>query len=79
MMVREYGKRAVWEHCKEAGIDGAIKKISSVFGDIKDICVITKEKISYIEEMPRKSVRIAVATKPEKQLSEYIKNTKGKK
>ena len=53
----ETGKQAVWQHCKEAGIDGDIALISKYF-DIKDVCVIFNGKITYINEMPRKTHRV---------------------
>lgn len=77
MVIVEEGKRAVWEHCKEAGIDGDIALIAKYF-DIKDICLIFNGKMTYIEERPRKMVRIAVATKPTKDVAAYIKETKKK-
>lgn len=77
MVKVEEGKRAVWEHCKEAGIDGDIALIAKYF-DIKDICLIYNGKMTYIEERPRRTTRIAVATKPDKSVSEFIKETKKK-
>lgn len=77
MVKVEEGKRAVWEHCKEAGVDGDIALIAKYF-DIKDICLIYNGKMTYIEERPRRTTRIAVATKPEKSVAEFIKETKKK-
>jgi hypothetical protein len=81
MVIVEEGKRAVWEHCKEAGIDGDIARISKAFDqDIKDICVIHGGKMTYIHERPRKATRIAVATVPDKTLKQYLDEAKkGKK
>lgn len=78
MVKVDTGKRAVWEHCKEAGISEDIARISSFF-DIKDICVIYGGKMTYIEQRPRKMIRIAVATKPDRTVSEYMKETKERK
>lgn len=77
MVKVEEGKRAVWEHCKEAGIDGDIALIAKYF-DIKDICLIYNGKMTYIEERPRRTTRIAVATKPDRSVAEFIKETKKK-
>lgn len=78
MLIVEEGKRAVWEHCKEAGIDGNIAMISKYF-DIKDICLIYNGKMTFIEQRPRKLTRIAVATTPDKSLDEYLKELRKKK
>lgn len=73
----EQGKRAVWEHCKEAGISDDIALIAKYF-DIKDICVIYNGKMTFIEERPRKVTRIAVAALPTKSVKDYIQETKKK-
>lgn len=57
MVKVDSGKRAVWEHCKEAGISDDIALIASYF-DISDICVIFNGKMTYINDRPRKMVRV---------------------
>lgn len=78
MLIVEQGKRAVWEHMKEAGMGDDIALIAKYF-DIKDVCLIYNGKMTFIEERPRKSTRIAVATQPSKSLAEYLKEARGKK
>lgn len=78
MIKVESGKQAVWSHCKEAGIDADIALIAKYF-DIKDICVIYNGKMTYIEDRPRKSHRIAVATVPDMTLDQYLKAARPKK
>ena len=56
-MIIEQGKRAVWEHAKEAGMDADIALIAKYF-DIKDVCLIYNGKMTFIEERPRKMVRV---------------------
>ena len=74
-MIKDQGKQAVWQHAKETGLAEGIAAIAKHF-DIKDVCVIGNGKITYIEEMPRKTTRIAVATKADKAIKEYIDDTK---
>lgn len=56
-MIVETGRAAVWTHCAEAGLQDDIKMISKYF-DIKDISVIFNGKFTYIDERPRKYVRV---------------------
>ncbi|WRH07502.1 hypothetical protein [Escherichia phage phiA2-1] len=56
-MIVETGRDAVWAHCAEAGIQDDIKMISKYF-DIKDISVIFNGKFTYMDERPRKYVRV---------------------
>ena len=56
-MIVETGRAAVWNHCAEAGIQDDVKMISKYF-DIKDISVIFNGKLTYMDERPRKYVRI---------------------
>lgn len=56
-MIVETGRAAVWAHCEEAGIQDDIKMISKYF-DIKDISVIFNGKFTYMDERPRKYVRV---------------------
>lgn len=56
-MIVETGRVAVWAHCAEAGIQDDIKIISKYF-DIKDISVIFNGKFTYMDERPRKYVRV---------------------
>lgn len=56
-MIVETGRSAVWAHCAEAGLQGDIKMISKYF-DIKDISVIFNGKFTYMDERPRKYVRV---------------------
>lgn len=56
-MIVETGRDAVWTHCGEGGIQDDIKKISRFF-DIKDISVVYNGKFSYMDERPRKYVRV---------------------
>lgn len=52
----ETGKRAVWEHAKECGLDEGIARIAKFF-DIKDVSIIGNGKMTYMEERPRKMHR----------------------
>lgn len=74
-MVVTRGREAVWQHAKEAGLQDDIKKISKYF-DIKDVSIIYGGKMTYIEERPRRSVRIAVAAKPTQSVSDFVKRAK---
>lgn len=56
-MIRESGKRAVWEHAKEVGMSDKIALIAKYF-EIKDVSIIGNGKITYIEELPRKMHRV---------------------
>lgn len=56
-MIVETGRAAVWAHCVESGIQDDIKMISKYF-DIKDISVIFNGKFTYMDERPRKYVRV---------------------
>ncbi|QXV76520.1 hypothetical protein bas12_0038 [Escherichia phage BrunoManser] len=56
-MIKESGKRAVWEHAKETGLADGIALIAKYF-DIKDVSIIGNGKITYIEELPRKCHRV---------------------
>lgn len=68
------GKRETWEHAKECGLDSGIALISKHF-DIADVCVIGNGRMSFVNEKPRKVVRIpAVPTKIDSK--EVINKTK---
>ncbi|APU93205.1 hypothetical protein HOR61_gp05 [Escherichia phage vB_EcoS-IME253] len=56
-MIVKTGRAEVWAHCGEAGIQDDIKQISRFF-DIKDISVVYDGKFSYVDERPRKYVRV---------------------
>lgn len=56
-MIVETGRAAVWAHCGEAGLQDDIKKISKYF-DIQEISVVYGGKFSYIQDRPRKYVRV---------------------
>lgn len=56
-MIVETGRAAVWAHCGEAGIQDDIKKISKYF-DIQEVSVVYGGKFSYMEDRPRKYVRV---------------------
>lgn len=59
----EQGRQAVWQHAQEAGLADDIKLIASFF-DIKDVCIITPGKMTFIEDRPRKMHRVpAIPTK----------------
>lgn len=56
-MTVETGRAAVWDHCAEAELQDDIKLISKYF-DIKDISVVFGGKFTYMDERPRKYVRV---------------------
>lgn len=51
------GKNETWQLAKEGGLDEGIAKIARYF-DIKDVCVIVGDKMSYVEERPRRVYRV---------------------
>lgn len=51
------GKAEVWQHAKECGLDEAIALIAKYF-EIKDVSIIGNGKLTYIDERPRKMVRV---------------------
>lgn len=53
----EQGKRETWEHAKECGLDDKIALISKYF-DITDVCIIGNGRMTYVNEKPRKVVRV---------------------
>lgn len=53
----ETGKRAVWEHAKECGLDEDIALIAKYF-DIQDVSIIANGKMTYTGERPRKTHRV---------------------
>lgn len=57
------GKQETWELAKKGGLDEGIAKIAKYF-DIKDVCVIVGNEMAYVQEKPRKVVRVpAIPTK----------------
>lgn len=56
-MIKESGKQAVWQHAKETGLSDGIALIAKYF-DIKDVSIIGKGKITFIDEIPRKCHRV---------------------
>lgn len=54
----ETGKQAVWQHAKECGLDEGIARIAKFF-DIKDVSIIGNGKMTYVEDRPRKTHRVA--------------------
>lgn len=57
------GKKETWELAKKGGLDDGIAKIAKYF-DIKDVCVIVGDEMAYVDEKPRKVVRVpAIPTK----------------
>lgn len=56
-MILKTGRAEVWAHCGEAGIQDDIKMISKYF-DIDDISVVFNGKFSYMNQRPRKYVRV---------------------
>lgn len=53
----EVGRKAVWEHAKELGMDEKIAQIAKMF-DIKDVSIIGNGKMTYLHERPRKMHRV---------------------
>lgn len=53
----ERGRAAVWKHAEEAGMQDDIKRIAAVF-DIADIAIITPDKMTYLDQKPRKVTRV---------------------
>lgn len=74
-MVVTQGREAVWQHAKEAGLQDDIKLIAKYF-DIKDVSIIYGGKMTYIEERPRRSHRIAVVAKPPHPMEWYLKQAR---
>lgn len=59
----EQGREAVWNHAKECGIADDIKKIAQYF-DIADVSIISGDKMTFLNERPRKMHRVpAIPTK----------------
>jgi hypothetical protein len=56
-MIVVTGRAEVWSHCGEASLQDDIKMISKYF-EIKDISVVYNGKFSYMDERPRKYVRV---------------------
>lgn len=56
-MILKTGRAEVWKHCGEAGLQDDIKMISKYF-DIDDISVVFNGKFSYMNQRPRKHVRV---------------------
>lgn len=56
-MILKTGRVEVWKHCGEAGIQEDIKIISKYF-EIDDISVVFNGKFSYMNQRPRKYVRV---------------------
>lgn len=70
-MIVETGRAAVWAHCGEAGLQDDIKHISRFF-DIKDISVVFNGKFSYMDEQPRKYVRVKPGVRID--VNEFLKS-----
>lgn len=59
----EQGRQAVWDHAKECGIAEDIARIAKYF-DIADISIISGDKMTFLNELPRKMHRVpAIPTK----------------
>ena len=59
----EQGRQATWSHAKECGMADDIKKIAQYF-DIADISIISGDKMTFLNERPRKMHRVpAIPTK----------------
>lgn len=59
----EQGRQAVWDHAKECGIAEDISRIAKYF-DIADISIISGDKMTFLNERPRKMNRVpAIPTK----------------
>lgn len=59
----EKGRDATWRHAKECGIADDIKKIAQYF-DIADVSIISGDKMTFLNERPRKMHRVpAIPTK----------------
>lgn len=59
----EQGRQAVWDHAKECGIAEDISRIAKYF-DIADISIISGDKMTFLNERPRKMHRApAIPTK----------------
>lgn len=56
-MIVKTGRAEVWAHCGEAGLQDDIKMISKYF-DIDDISVVYGDKFTYMNNRPRKYVRV---------------------
>lgn len=74
-MITEKGREAVWRHAGEAGLQDDIKLIAQYF-DIKDVSIIYGGKLTYIEELPRKTNRIAVETKSNLTPADLVKKSR---
>lgn len=74
-MIVEQGKEAVWQHAAEAGLQDDIRMIAKYF-DIKDVSIIYGGKMTYIEERPRKTIRIAVAARPTSSPADLVKQAR---
>lgn len=60
-MIEQRGGEAVKQHAEEAGIADDIKRIVAAFGGssaIKDVAIFTPGKLTYVNEKPRRYVRI---------------------
>lgn len=57
------GRDATWRHAQECGMADDIKKIAQYF-DIADISIISGDKMTFLNERPRKMHRVpAIPTK----------------
>lgn len=56
-MIEKTGRTEVWKHCGEAGLQDDIKMIGKYF-DIDDISVVYCDKFTYMNQRPRKYVRV---------------------
>lgn len=66
MRFRQGNRQEVWQAVKQAGMADDIAKIAAVF-DVTDIAVINAGECVYLNEKPRKTTRIAVATRAGKE------------
>ena len=73
----EQGRQAVWKQAQECGLADDIKKIAQYF-DIADISIISGDKMTFLNERPRKMHRVpAIPTKI--NYKEVIEKTKEQK
>ena len=68
----ESGKVAVWKHAGEAGMQEKIKLVSKYF-DISDVSIIYNGKMTYIENRPRKVLRVEAVPTPQGSKDELKK------
>lgn len=79
-MKESRGKKEVWDHACECGIDEGIRQIAKYF-DIKDVSIVGNGRLTYMEERPRRMKRIAVAAQVDVKsfMEEFRRTHCGKK